>query len=403
MSAGRGRSTAPLIRASRRADRAPPAGPCRRTLNVPSHVIRAIRVSLASWPRSVASRAPLAAQDSDARCTRCRRSRSTVSSQVYYRAGDPLTKDGFRPSQGRPQVQRRHLAAPAVARRVRRRQGARRQQDRGQGRRFDAPERRVDRSEVAHSPGRGAHLHSSTDVQRRRRPADRAARASRATIPTSQVETVERANFIVERSRAVGLGDVRDIGVSANGTRRAICSNITLGVFNEPGDAQGTTDANEQKTVIGRLRRAPCRSCRTCSSADRERTRAVRITQHRERAGGELQYQDRDFTLRGEAMSARDGLAAPLWLVRPRRRAPDAAPPTRRALRLLGPRPPRRSLGQRRVRAPDRPRRQLSRSTEPACQVRPERRPPNLSQHHHACARAPSCSRHFRGSGRRSV
>src|SRR3954467_7335871 len=37
------------------------------------------------------------------------------------------------------------------------------------------------------------------------------------TYPTAQVETLERTLFVFERSRAVGLGDVRDIGVSANG------------------------------------------------------------------------------------------------------------------------------------------------------------------------------------------
>src|ERR1051325_8130158 len=53
------------------------------------------------------------------------------------------------------------------------------------------------------------------------------------TIATWNVETIERTNFIVERSRAVGLGDVRDIGVSANGQTAGL--EYHVGLFNEMG------------------------------------------------------------------------------------------------------------------------------------------------------------------------
>src|SRR5262249_11084472 len=55
-------------------------------------------------------------------------------------------------------------------------------------------------------------------------------------MQSSQIETVERNLFTSERSRAVGLADVRDVGVSANGF---VLNTIEYhaGVFNETGDA----------------------------------------------------------------------------------------------------------------------------------------------------------------------
>src|SRR5205814_7470015 len=66
-------------------------------------------------------------------------------------------------------------------------------------------------------------------------------------IPSSEVETIERVLFISERSRAVGLGDVRDVGASANGNVSFV--EYHLGVFNEAGDGAGTTDLNDQKAA----------------------------------------------------------------------------------------------------------------------------------------------------------
>jgi phosphate-selective porin len=125
------------------------------------------------------------------------------------------------------------------------------------------------------------------------------------TIPTSQVETIERAMFIVERSRAVGLGDIRDIGVSANGRTLDVLE-YHVGVFNETGEGAGSTDANDQKAVMGRLviHPTPFPNFQFGGSGGFE---GGPIKQRRERAAGEVQYRDSRLTLRGEAMSARDG------------------------------------------------------------------------------------------------
>jgi hypothetical protein len=126
------------------------------------------------------------------------------------------------------------------------------------------------------------------------------------TISTSQIETVERTLFISERSRAVGLGDVRDIGVSVNGVA-ATAVEYHLGLFNEAGDGAGTTDVNQQKTVVGRVVLHPSfvPNLRFGGSGAYQ---GGSVTQHRERGAGEVQYKDERLTLRSEVMSARDGL-----------------------------------------------------------------------------------------------
>jgi hypothetical protein len=124
------------------------------------------------------------------------------------------------------------------------------------------------------------------------------------TISTAKVETIERSMFIVERSRAVGLGDIRDIGVSANGTWADVVE-YHAGVFNETGESQGTTDPNDQKALIGRLVVHPSMLQGFqigASGAFQGGPPAAR----RERLGTEVQYRDSWLTLRGETMAARD-------------------------------------------------------------------------------------------------
>jgi hypothetical protein len=76
------------------------------------------------------------------------------------------------------------------------------------------------------------------------------------TIPTSSVETIERTMFIVERSRGTGLGDVRDVGASANGFT-PVGIEYHGGVFNGTGDDIGIVDASEPD---------PSSSIATCAS-----------------------------------------------------------------------------------------------------------------------------------------
>ena len=253
---------------------------------------------------TLASASPVAAQDSVST-----RSSSPIDLhgfvQLQYRSGDPLNKDGYR-------LRKADLKfGGEVSPRIRWRIG------------FDAAKVLVVTT-TATAIADSAALTGAAIDQRSRILQDAALTYTvspllnfdvgqqiiplslEGTIPTSQVETVERANFIVERSRAVGLGDVRDIGVSANGfLTKAV--EYHVGVFNEPGDAQGTTDLNDQKTVIGRVSFHPSRAPHLQFGGSGAFEGGT-VTQHRERAGGEMQYRDALFTVRGEAMSARDGL-----------------------------------------------------------------------------------------------
>jgi hypothetical protein len=125
------------------------------------------------------------------------------------------------------------------------------------------------------------------------------------TLNTWNVETVERANFEVERSRAVGLGDVRDIGVSANGTAAGL--EYHVGMFDEMGDAGGGTDPNQEKSVLARLSyHAPFFPGFQIGGTGG--LQGGLPAQKKERAATEVQYRNSRFVLRGETMAARDGL-----------------------------------------------------------------------------------------------
>ncbi|HEV8446519.1 MAG TPA: hypothetical protein VGQ44_06855 [Gemmatimonadaceae bacterium] len=125
------------------------------------------------------------------------------------------------------------------------------------------------------------------------------------TIPTSSVETIERAMFIVERSRATGLGDVRDAGASANGFT-PVGIEYHGGVFNGTGDDVGIIDGNAQKAVVGRVAYHILLVPELEFGGSGAYEPGV-FAQRRERAGSEVQYRDARFTLRAETMSARDG------------------------------------------------------------------------------------------------
>jgi hypothetical protein len=121
------------------------------------------------------------------------------------------------------------------------------------------------------------------------------------------VETVERTNFAADKSRAVNLGDTRDLGASVNGRALTQVVEYHVGVYNETGDDQGTTDGNDQKAFIGRVVLHPS----FAPDFEIGGTGAYEggsPLQHRERGGTEIQYKDKSVTLRGETMSARDGL-----------------------------------------------------------------------------------------------
>jgi hypothetical protein len=127
------------------------------------------------------------------------------------------------------------------------------------------------------------------------------------TYSTDKVETIERTLFVSERSRAVGLGDVRDVGVSANGFVARGVVEYHVGLFNELGESAGTTDQNPQKAVIGRIAIHPSFLPQIQFGGTGGYGGGSAVTRH-ERSGGEAEFRDHGFTLRGELMHARDGL-----------------------------------------------------------------------------------------------
>lgn len=122
----------------------------------------------------------------------------------------------------------------------------------------------------------------------------------------AQVETIERTLFVAERSRAVGLGDVRDIGVSANGAFVDGQIEYHLGVFNEAGESAGTTDLTPQKAIVGRISFHP-RALPDFQFGGSGGYEGGTASVRRERAGGEAEFRNDDITIRAEVMSARDG------------------------------------------------------------------------------------------------
>jgi hypothetical protein len=224
--------------------------------------------------------------------------------QVYYRDGDPTTKDGFRLRKA--DLKFSGDVSPHLRWRVS----------------FDASKALTINKTIAEISDSVALSDASID-QRSRMLQDAALTyvvderigfdigqqiiplSLEGTIPTSKVETIERTMFIVERSRAIGLGDIRDIGVSANG-RAFDAVEYHIGVFNETGEDAGTVDANDQKAVMGRIA-VHLPGLTNFQFGSSGGFQGGPIIQRRERAGGEVQYQDTRLTVRTEAMSARDG------------------------------------------------------------------------------------------------
>jgi hypothetical protein len=223
--------------------------------------------------------------------------------QVYYRSGDPLIKDGYR-------LRKADLKfSGSISQRLRWRIA------------FDAA--KVLTLNKTIDPADSTALSDASVDQRTRILQDAALTyvlnrqtlidvgqqivplSYEGTISSAKVETIERTLFISERSRAVGLGDVRDIGVSANGVYDL--AEYHIGVFNETGEDAGTTDSNDQKAVIGRIALRPpwLPGLQFGGSGAFEGGPPL---QHRERAAGEIVYGVPAFTVRAELMSARDGL-----------------------------------------------------------------------------------------------
>lgn len=223
--------------------------------------------------------------------------------QVYYRAGDPTAKDGYKVRKA--DVKFSGDVSPHLRWRVS----------------VDAS-KLLTINKTLSDPGDSLALSDASIDQRTRLLQDAALTLSvnhattidigqqvlplslEGTISTANVETIERTMFIIERSRAVGLGDIRDVGVSANG-KWANVLEYHAGLFNEAGESQGTTDPNDQKAVIGRFAvHVPMVPGLQVGGSGA--FQGGPPATHRERAGSEVQFRDSWITLRAETMSARD-------------------------------------------------------------------------------------------------
>jgi hypothetical protein len=254
----------------------------------------------------IAAGAPAAAQDSTAAAGKLLIPPIETHGflEIYYRSGDPLTKDGYR-------LRKADLKfSGAISPRLRWRIT------------FDASKA------LALNTSRGTDDDSSAvsgvGVDQRSRMLQDAALtytvspllaldvgqqivplSLEGTLSTWNIETIERTNFVVERSRAVGLGDIRDIGVSANGLASGL--EYHVGLFDEMGDASGALDANQQKAVMARLAyHAPfLPGFQIGGTAGFEGGPA---DARKQRAATEIQYRPGNLVLRAETMAARDGL-----------------------------------------------------------------------------------------------
>lgn len=223
--------------------------------------------------------------------------------QVYYRSGDPLIKDGYRLRKA--DLKFTGFISPRLNWRI--------SFDAGKVLTLSSTQTAIDDSVAL----------TGVNVDQRTRMLQDAALTFRAykylaldvgqqiiplslegTIPTSNVETVERTLFITEKSRAIGLGDIREVGASANGAYQGL--EYHLGLFNETGEDAGTTDANDQKTVMARVAYHPP-AFPAFQIGGSGGFQGGPTPQRRQRVASEIQYRDARLTLRGETMSARDG------------------------------------------------------------------------------------------------
>lgn len=225
--------------------------------------------------------------------------------QVYYRDNDPVTKDGFRLRKA--DLKFNGLISPRLAWRI--------SFDAGKALALNTSQTQVGDTQAL----------SGASADQRSRMLQDAALTMRlndfvtldigqqivplsleGTISSSKVETIERTLFIAERSRAVGLGDVRDIGVSANGLL-AQGLEYHVGLFNEAGDGAGsTTDANDQKTVMARVAyHVPSVQGLQIGGSGGYQPGPGNV--YRQRVASEVQFVRPWYTLRAETMAAQDG------------------------------------------------------------------------------------------------
>ena len=225
--------------------------------------------------------------------------------EIYYRSGDPLTKDGYRLRKAdlkfsgaiSPHLRWRITFDAGKALTLNSSRGTESDSAALNGVSVDQRSRMLQDAALTYT----FNPYIGFDVGQQIVPL-----SLEGTLNTWNIETIERANFEVERSRAVGLGDVRDIGVAANGLAQGL--EYHVGMFNEMGDAGGsTTDGNQQKSVLARLSyHTPFLTGFQIGGTGGYEGGPP--NQKKQRAATEVQYRNSRFVLRGETMAARDGL-----------------------------------------------------------------------------------------------
>jgi hypothetical protein len=224
--------------------------------------------------------------------------------EIYYRSGDPLIKDGYRLRKAdlkfsgviTPRLRWRITFDAAKALTLNTSKGTSDDSSAVSAVGVDQRTRMLQDAALTYTVNKAMAI----DVGQQIVP-----ESLEGTLNTWSIETIERSNFESERSRAVGLGDVRDIGVSVNGLASGL--EYHVGMFDEMGDAGGGLDPNQQKSVMARLAyHTPfLPGFQIGGTAGFE---GGPPDTKKQRVATEIQYHPGKLVLRGETMAGRDGL-----------------------------------------------------------------------------------------------
>ncbi|NCO33251.1 MAG: hypothetical protein GW893_05185 [Armatimonadetes bacterium] len=127
---------------------------------------------------------------------------------------------------------------------------------------------------------------------------------------SAKLDTVERALFMTgARNASIGYGDVRSLGIQLKG--RFQQADLTLGLVNDAGELQNTTDSNDSKNITGRfVVRPPGAEGLQLGISGFAGGGAGATSLTRNRLGGEALYQHEGWTLKSEYMTGTDQAAA---------------------------------------------------------------------------------------------
>jgi hypothetical protein len=121
---------------------------------------------------------------------------------------------------------------------------------------------------------------------------------------SGQLETVERALFLSDRTRGGAYGDVRELGVTARG-KISPQVDFSVGVFNGLSQNQNDLDKDNRKSVVGRVVTKPAKGLQIggTGAVDADKTPAT----PRNRLGLDLLWTRGPFMLKSEYSQGKDG------------------------------------------------------------------------------------------------